>query len=154
VEKTRLDVPTQIAKLPSLTRQQLLELWQEIHRKPAPQGLRREILIPFLAYRIQEVAYGGLKSTTRSELRCLARDLKKASGSNAPPPKMKLRPGTRLIREWRGNRHEVTVTEAGYTYKGGCYLSLSQIACKITGTQWSGPAFFGLKKKVAPSQPR
>lgn len=148
-----MDIPAQIAQLPILSRPQLLELWQKVYREPAPQGLRREILIPFLAYRIQEVAYGGLTSTTRSELRRMARGLEKSSYSAAPTVRMKLRPGTRLIREWRGGRHEVIVTDTGYVYKGSPYISLSQIARTITGTQWSGPAFFGLKKKSLPTRP-
>ena len=62
------NVQAQLAKLPSFTREQLLELWQKLHRKAAPPGIRRELMIPFLAYKIQENAYGGLKPATRAQL--------------------------------------------------------------------------------------
>lgn len=137
-------VSTQIAKLPSFSRQQLLKLWQKLYQKPAPQRIRRELLIPFLAYRIQEVAYGGLKPSTRSELRRIARELEKSKDSPNFKPRSRAKPETRIYREWRGETHEVIATEAGYEYRGVACRSLSQIARKITGVQWSGPAFFRL----------
>ncbi|WP_414648594.1 DUF2924 domain-containing protein, partial [Edaphobacter sp.] len=68
------NISGQIAKLHALSRQQLLDLWQKLYRRPAPPGIRRELMVPFLAYRMQEDAYGGLKPSTRSELRRIARD--------------------------------------------------------------------------------
>src|ERR1700676_2161898 len=100
---------------------------------------------PFLAYRMQEHAYGGLKSSARSELRRIARDLEKSAGSTRLILRPKMKAGTRLLREWRGQTHEVIATESGYEYRGVGYRSLSEIARKVTGTRWSGPAFFGLK---------
>jgi Protein of unknown function (DUF2924) len=102
-------------------------------------------MVPFLAYRIQENRYGGLKPSTRAELRRIVRNLgKDASNGQLSRPRMK--PGTRLYRRWRGETHEVVVTDSGFEYRGAAYQSLSEIARKITGTRWSGPAFFGLKK--------
>jgi Protein of unknown function (DUF2924) len=101
-------------------------------------------MVPLLAYRIQEIAYGGLKPSTRSELRRIARDLEKPSGSKEMKIRHRIRPGTRLVREWRGETHEVVITDSGFDYRGANYKSLSKIAKQITGTQWSGPAFFGL----------
>jgi hypothetical protein len=138
------DISEQIAKLRSLTREQLLELWHKLHRRAAPLGIRRELLVPFLAYKIQENAYGGLKPSTRSQLRRIARDLKKSAGSPEIKIQHKLKAGTRIFREWRGHTHEVVVTEAGYEYRGIGYHSLSEIARRITGARWSGPAFFRL----------
>jgi Protein of unknown function (DUF2924) len=143
------DISKQIARLPTLPRQQLLELWQKEYRKPAPEGLRREILVPFLAYRIQENAYGGLKPSFLSELRRIARSLERRLGSPSAVVRFKTKTGTRLLREWDGETHEVVATESGYEYRGQPYKSLSQIARKITGTQWSGPAFFGLRKTTS-----
>jgi hypothetical protein len=139
-----LDIPAQLAQLPSFSRQQLLELWQKLYQKAAPQGIRRELLIPFLAYRIQEKAYGGLKPSTRSELRRIARELEKFKDSPNLKVRSRTKTGTRIYREWRGETHEVTVAGAGYEYRGLVFRSLSQIARKITGVRWSGPAFFRL----------
>jgi len=138
------NISKQIAKLPSFSRQQLLDLWQDLHQRPAPRGIRRELMVPFLAYRMQERAYGGLKLSIRSELRRIARDLEKQSGSKELRIRPRFLPGTRLFRQWRGESHEVVVVDSGYEYRGTNYSSLSKIAREITGTRWSGPAFFGL----------
>jgi hypothetical protein len=122
----------------------LLELWATIYRKDAPQGIRRELLVSFLAYRIQENTFGGLKPSTRAELRSIARELDKPGRSARVRTKADIKPGTRLQRQWHGETHEVGVAESGYEYRGTTYRSLSEIARKITGTRWSGPAFFGL----------
>jgi hypothetical protein len=139
-------IPDKIAKLRVLSRSELLDLWQELYNKAAPPGIRREILVPFLAYKIQEIAQGGLKPTALAELRSIARALDRNQTSNAPLVRPRLKTGTRLFREWRGQTHEVFVTESGFEHGRVSYRSLSEIARKITGTRWSGPAFFGLKK--------
>jgi hypothetical protein len=139
-------IPDRIAKLRTFQRSELLDLWQELYNKAAPPGIRREILVPFLAYRIQENAHGGLKPTALAELRRIARALDRNRTSNGPLVRPRIKTGTRLFREWRGHTHEVFVTESGYEYRHVGYRSLSEIARKITGTRWSGPAFFGLKK--------
>jgi Protein of unknown function (DUF2924) len=138
------DVSAQIAQLRDFSRQQLLDMWQGLYRRAAPQGIRRELMVPFLAYKIQENAYGGLKASTRSELRRIARDLEKSSASAKPRIRSRIKSGTRIVRQWRGQTHEVLVTETGYEYDGTGYRSLSGVARKITGARWSGPAFFEL----------
>ena len=102
-------------------------------------------MVPFLAYRIQENAYGGLKPATRSKLRRIAGELEKSGASPEVRAPRKIKPGTCLLRHWRGEEHEVRVTGSGYEYKGASFPSLSHIARQITGTRWSGPAFFGLR---------
>ena len=139
-------IPDQIAKLRVLSRSELLDLWQELYNKAAPPSIRREILVPFLAYRIQENAYGSLKPTALAELRPIARALDRNRTSNEPLGRPRIKTGTRLFRQWRDHTHEVFVTESGYEYRQVSYRSLSEIARRITGTRWSGPAFFGLKK--------
>jgi hypothetical protein len=139
-------IPDEIAKLRGLSRSELLDLWQQLYKKAAPVGIRREILVPFLAYRIQENAYGGLKPKVVAELRRIAKALDRNRTSKDPLIWTRLKTGTRLFRAWRGHTHEVFVTDSGYEYSGEGYRSLSEIARKITGTRWSGPAFFGLKK--------
>src|SRR5712671_4799835 len=132
------EISKQVLKLPGFTRAQLLELWQKLHRRAAPPGIRRELMVPLLAYKIQENACGGLKPSIRSQLRRIARDLEKSTGSAEIRIQHKLKAGTRIFREWRGDIHEVVVTKAGYEYRGVGYHSLSEIARKITGTRWSG----------------
>jgi hypothetical protein len=101
---------------------------------------------PILAFRIQERAYGGLSTETKDRLR-------QVMGSLEPQRRFhnearsRFKPGTRLVREWKGKTHEVILTDGGYDYLGKRYKSLSPIACEITGTHWSGPAFFGTRKK-------
>ena len=70
-----------------------------------------------------------------------------SSDRQAPSrPQVALRPGTRLLREWQGTTHEVRVLDAGFDYAGQTYKSLSAVARAITGTPWSGPLFFGIKR--------
>ena len=108
--------------------------------------MRPEIMLPILAFRIQEKAYGSLAPETQEKLRQIALSVspKRRQQHEA---RERFMPGTRLVREWKGKRHEVILAEDGYEYHGEKYKSLSPIACKITGTHWSGPAFFGTRKK-------
>jgi len=138
------NISSQISQLRSFSRQQLLELWQKLYGKASPPEIRRELMVPFLAYRMQEKQYGGLKASTRSELRRIARELDRPSRELRV--RSRIKPGTRLCRRWRGKMHEIFVTESGYEYLGARYRSLSEVARKITGTRWSGPAFFGRRK--------
>jgi hypothetical protein len=139
-----VDTATEIDHLRVLSRPQLQVLWQKLYGRAVPRGVRREVMIPFLAYKIQEREYGGLKSSMCAELRRIARGLEGPLGTAEPRSQRRIKTGTRLIRQWRGERHEVAVNEIGFEYRGTKYRSLSEIARKITGTRWSGPAFFGL----------
>jgi Protein of unknown function (DUF2924) len=140
------DIRAEIAALRTFSRKQLLQKWHELYGGAPAPSIRRELMIPFLAYKIQEDTYGGLKPSTRAELRRIGRALETGSGSLTPNLRPRTKPGTCIVRHWRGKPHEVLVTEAGFEYGGTSYDSLSQIAREITGTQWSGPVFFGLKK--------
>jgi hypothetical protein len=137
-------IENRIAELPKLTKSALKSLWLESLGRPAPPRLRRQAMIPVLAYRIQERAYGGLKPSTLKRLRALAEALER-NPSAVLTDSPRIRAGTRLIREWRGEKHEVMVDGSGYEYRGKKFASLSEIARHITGTRWSGPLFFGLK---------
>ena len=147
------DISPEIAQLPGLSRQQLLDLWHKLYGRNAPPGIRRELMVPFLAYRMQEKTYGGLKPATRTKLLRIAHALEKAPSKNQLIVQPGTKPGTRIFRQWRGESHEVLVTESGYEYRRAKYESLLGIARKITGTRWSGPAFFGLKQG-SPAQDR
>jgi hypothetical protein len=135
-----------LAELGQLTRNQLLERWRKLYGKTAPSGIRREIMIPFLAYRIQENTEGGLSVAAQAMLKSAIRQLKGARSPEGSIPRGRMKAGTRVIRRWKGEIHEVDVTETAYHYRNHEYRSLSEIARQITGTRWSGPAFFGLKK--------
>jgi hypothetical protein len=118
------DVSAQIVELPGFSRQQLLDLWLQLYGRAAPPGIRRELMVPFLAYRLQEEAYGGLKPATRSKLLRIARALERAPSKNQLILQPGTKPGTRIFRHWRGESHEVLVTESGYEYRGAKYESL------------------------------
>jgi hypothetical protein len=135
----------QIATLPSLNKIQLLALWAENFSKDPTPNLRKELMVPVLAYRMQEREFGGLSHAARRRLREVAASLRTDKPSQERPdsaPQI----GTRLIRLWHGETHEVIATGGGYKYRGQTYSSLSKIAREITGTRWSGPLFFGVRK--------
>jgi hypothetical protein len=108
--------------------------------------MRRDFMIPILAYRIQEQAFGSLSPRARKRLEELARQIE-SSPSRSISDRPALKPGTRLVRQWGNHVHLVNVESKGFEYKGSRYRSLSEIAHVITGTKWSGPLFFGLKSK-------
>ena len=116
--------------------------WRRLYRSGPPR-ISRDLLMRGIAYRRQELKHGGLSKTTRRKLKTLAK-MFRITGRVAPDPGVSLKPGARLIREWRGRTHTVTVTENGFEYAGRSYPSLTKIAKKITGAHWSGPRFFGL----------
>ena len=133
------------AKLPVAESASLDELrrewWRLYHRDPP--RVSRALLIRGIGYRLQEIQHGGLGKSTRRKLKTLAK-MFRTEGRVAPDPGLSLKPGVRLVREWHGRTHTVTVTEDGFEYAGMTYPSLTKIAQKITGTHWSGPRFFGL----------
>jgi Protein of unknown function (DUF2924) len=133
-----------IAALPALNKAQLVVIWRENFQHPPPPNLRKELMVPVLAYRMQEKEFGGLSHTARKRLRELAASL----NSVKQQPDAKIQDGTRLVRTWRGEVHEVAVTDTGFTYRRQHFTSLSRIAREITGTPWSGPLFFGTRKKT------
>jgi len=137
-----------IERLPSLDRDRLGTLWRENFGKSPQPGLRRELMLPILAFRIQEQAYGGLKPEVQARLREIAAFLKPQS-RHANEARNRFRAGTRIVREWQGKTYEVLISIHGYEFQGETYKSLSPIANKITGTRWSGPVFFGTKRKEA-----
>ena len=112
-----------------------------------PPRASRSLLIACLAYRMQENAYGGLSAAARARLRTIAQQ-RAAKAAVSKPIAPQLAPGTRLIRQWREQRHEVTVLERGFTYRGSHYASLSAVARVISGMHCSGPRFFGLKPRA------
>ena len=124
----------------------LLSVWNQVFPTSPPPGLRTQLMVPVLAYRILEGQFGGLSQSARKRLDALI--AKNRAAPNRAAKATKLPEATsRLIRGWRGEIHEVLVVDSGFVYRGETYKSLSPIARKVTGTQWSGPAFFGTKTK-------
>lgn len=137
-------VMARVASLPTTTTPELKEMWRDLfHQEPPP--FNRRFLEARLAYRIQELAYGGLKRETQKRLELLGekldggkKEVRRRRQDNRPIA------GTRLIREWQGSPCEVLVGIDYFDYQGRRYKSLSSIAKVITGTNRNGWAFFGL----------
>jgi hypothetical protein len=141
-----------LLRLPKLYLRELREEWCRLYKVDASPHLSRELLIRAIAYRMQEVALGGLRPELQRQLRQIAQELKHA-GAATIRLRPQLKPGTRLMREWQGRTYEVVVLDDGFSWQGIRCNSLSAIARKITGTAWSGPLFFGLKQARSAGRP-
>ncbi|MBL6081398.1 DUF2924 domain-containing protein [Belnapia sp. T18] len=139
------DVLGRLAALQVAPITRLKQQWRELYGKEPPP-FNRAYIQSRLAYRIQELAYGGLKPETRARLEALGEQL---DGGNVVLRRIRADsrplPGTRLIREYDGVQHVVTIRADDFEYEGRPYRSLSAIARHITGTRWNGWTFFGLK---------
>jgi len=138
------DIEKALAALPGIPTRELQVRWRTCYRAEPPVRLSRDLLIRGVAYKIQEHAQGGLSPSTKRKLRILTETLK-AEGHATLDPGLRIKPGVKLVREWRNRTHTVIVREDGFDYDGRRYRSLSQIAQAITGAHWSGPRFFGLR---------
>jgi len=136
---------SEIASLSKLSIDELREPWKAMFGKAPSCDISRSFLTRAIAYRLQEKAYGGLKPATRRLLVEFAHDDANGSALAAAPSRI-VQPGAVLVREWRGISHQVSVLEKGFSFRGKRYRSLSEVAREITGTRWSGPLFFGLKR--------
>lgn len=134
------DVEQDVARLETLSLAELRTLWANVTNTPAPK-ISAKMLHLALAWEIQAKAYGGHSRETIRKLDQIARGLTRTSP---------VRPGMRLVREWQGRAHIVTIDDdETIRWEDREYRSLSEVARAITGTRWSGPAFFGLKRKAA-----
>jgi hypothetical protein len=140
-------VLARVAALKTTPTPELKSMWRDLFETEPPLYNRR-FLESRLAYRIQELAYGGLKPETIKRLETIAEDLDPARRRR--PVKDRPISGTRLIREWQGVEHCVTVRDEDFEYQGRPYKSLSAVARAITGTRWNGLTFFGVKNQRAP----
>jgi hypothetical protein len=133
----------ELASLPNLELGELKNQWRKLYGAAPPARFSRLLLTRAIAYRLQERTLGGLKPVTR---RLLSRAADAAGGRiEVQASIVKLKPGTRLLREWQGTTHEVIVLEDEVLFRRERYRSLSEVARLITGSRWSGPLFFGLK---------
>ncbi len=140
----------QLATLPSLSIGDLRAEWKRVFKRQPGKRTSRPLMQASLAYHIQEQRFGCLPGSIKRRLTKLEAQ-RQAGSSLHPSPAVHIKPGTRLVRSWKGDSHQVTVTEQGFEYAGNRYGNLSEIARLITGTRWSGPVFFGLKKPVGPA---
>jgi hypothetical protein len=158
-EKLKLE----IAGLSELDIDGLRARWRRLFRSPAPSHVPKFLMFRIIAYRIQANALGDLDRETVRFLDQVVRDREErrkrmkpgVKASKAPPPippvpnKRSLKAGTILVREHDGVLQRVMVLEQGFAWNGGTYGSLSEVAFAITGTNWNGPRFFGLRNKGA-----
>ena len=146
--RSRHSVLRQLATLETLTMEQLREKWRDLYGSDPPH-YKRQFLIKRLAYRIQELFYGGLSEGAKTGLEQVARGdpVARVDGraSDSAQGKSDILPGTRFVRIWKDRRYEVLAQEKGFEYDGRIFRSLSAVAREITGTRWNGRLFFGLK---------
>lgn len=146
------NINDQLKTLQRASPKDLHEHWTRVFGSDPPRWKHSDSLVRAIAYRLQEKALGGLKAATARRLTRLANSLAEAPDVlNRVTPRVK--PGTRFVREWRGDTHCVTAIDQGFTYLGKKYQSLSEVARAITGTRWSGPRFFGLRKAGVERRP-
>ena len=137
-----------IAGLASMTPTRLRAEWLRLY-KVAPLAMTADLLRRGIAYRLQERARGAMSGALLRDIEQLRKQYER-TGEAIVLPAVRIKAGTRLVRDWGGNSHHVVVLEDGFLYQDRRYGSLTQIAFDITGTKWSGPRFFGLvdrKKK-------
>jgi hypothetical protein len=142
-------VLAQIADIEHMSLAELRYRWREIFAIDPP-GYSRVQLVRRLAYRVQELAYGGLSAATREKLAIMAESVDAGNGKGLKRRRRNdsILPGTRLIREWNGRRYEVVVGRDGFEFEGRPYRSLTAIAEAITQQHWNGPLFFGLRRQA------
>ena len=133
-----VDAADVVSEFGGLDRDALVERWASVFGCPAPRRVRVTLLRGALAWHCQMAAKAGPGRVSR-----LVRGLRRSTTSATPAAT--LAPGTRLLREWQGQTHHVTVLAQGFEYDGRTYRSLTAVARHITGTAWSGPLFFGLR---------
>ena len=148
---TRLSLHDEIAHLRDLDLQGLRARWKSMFRQQPPAHLPRHLLFAALAYRLQADELGDLDPATARLLRQIAA----AGGTSRLTEgfgrrRNELKPGTILMREWNAQAYRVMVVDEGFAWNGKTYDSLSKVAFAITGTNWNGPRFFGLRDKISP----
>jgi len=130
----------ELADLAQASRAELITRWRRLLKSEPPRYASLELLRWAAAYAMQERALGGLSASAKRQLAAIARGEKRSHSK----PAIRVKPGTRLLREWHGATHEVIVTDTGFVWEGRTYRSLSAVAQAISGAKWSGRRFFGL----------
>jgi hypothetical protein len=137
-------VEAELGRLPTTPIAELRKRYRELFRAEPPKAFGPDLLRRSIAHQIQEKAYGGLSASTRRLLDQLVRvAMAKPNGRLDLPRRIK--PGSELVRTWKGKSYRVMVMADGFAHNGKTFASLSEIASEITGTRWNGPRFFGLR---------
>lgn len=145
--KIEVNIEEALTPLSELTIFELRDEWRRLHRAAPPMRLSRDLLIRGTIYKLQERAYGGLLKSVLRRLARISNDAKGQTAAVAAPPPLTLKPGTRLVREWRGETHIVLIHADSVEWRGRRFPSLSVVAREITGAHWSGPRFFGIRRR-------
>ena len=135
---------SELQRLRRNSTQELRNDWQRLVGTSPPSKLSRDLLMRVIADKLQEAALGGLPLAAKRRLAALMLSNEKGRGASLGAPVLRLKPGSKLVRAWRGKTHTVLVLEDGFEHQGQRYTSLTQIARELTGAHWSGPRFFGL----------
>ena len=151
---TRLSLDDEIAHLRDLDLHGLRARWKSMLRQQPPSHLPRHLLFAVLAYRLQADELGDLDPATARLLKQIATSGGTLEASRRTDEfgrrRTELKPGTILMREWNAQAYRVMVVDEGFAWNGKTYDSLSKVAFAITGTNWNGPRFFGLRDKISP----
>ena len=143
-QPTDLAVEAELDRLPTIPIAELRARYKALFRVDPPKAFGPDLLRRSIAQRIQEKAYGGLSRETQRLLDQLVKAaIVKPNGRLELPRRIK--PGSELVRTWKKKSYRVMVMADGFAYGGKTFASLSEIACEITGTNWNGPRFFGLR---------
>jgi hypothetical protein len=143
-------VEDELNRLPAMPIALLRLRYREVFRTEPPKAFGPDLLRRSIAHRIQEKAYGGLSRSVQRLLDQMSKAYAaKPNGKIVLPRRIK--PGSVLVREWKGKSHRVMVLAEGFAYDSETYSNLSEIAVLITGTRWNGPRFFGLRSKAEES---
>ena len=135
--------------LESASRADLVAQWRRLYRTEPPRYASMNFMRQAIGYVLQERALGGLPASVRRELLALARRTHPVPSTG----QIRIKPGTKMLREWGGTTYEVVVTDNGFVWDGKTYRSLSAVALAITGAKWSGQRFFGLKPRRGRDEP-
>ncbi|MGB7244714.1 MAG: DUF2924 domain-containing protein [Sulfitobacter sp.] len=135
----------QLRELMTMPPAQLRSAWRDAFRSPAPD-IGPDLLRRGIANRLQERVHGSLTNATKREIERLRKRVER-TGKAGHMHAISLKTGTRLVRSWNGKSYHVLVCNDGFEFEGRHYANLSHIAREITGAHWSGPRFFGLKKR-------
>lgn len=160
-DRNRNSVLRQLATLQKMPLTELKEKWRDLYGTEPP-GFKSSFLRKRLAYRIQELFYGGISIEVKTQIDGMAASDPLANGSLEnkkvqfqrqkqikPVHNGKILPGTRFIRDWNGGHYEVIARDKGFEFDGRMFRSLSAIATEITGTKWNGKLFFGVRQRRA-----
>jgi hypothetical protein len=150
VQVTDPAVEDELDRLPVMPIAQLRVRYREVFRSDPPRAFGPDLLRRSIAHRIQEKAYGGLSRSAQRLLDQMMKAYAAKPGGKIVLPR-RIKPGSVLVREWKGKSHRVMVLAQGFAYDGKTFDNLSEIAVLITGTRWNGPRFFGLRARAQDS---